>query len=55
LSGVTAKSDERLIIQDAGRRSGGRSRLKQGGLSLVRVIEAAIVLTVVIPKIFTVL
>jgi hypothetical protein len=55
VSGVTAKSDERLIIQDAGRRSRGRSRLKQGGLFVVRAIEAAIVLTVVIPKIFTVL
>ena len=30
--GVTAKSDERLIIQDAGGRSRGRSRLKRGGL-----------------------
>jgi len=52
LFGVTAKSDERLIIQDAGGRSRGRSRLKRDGLSEMGVVTTAIVLTIVTPKIF---
>jgi hypothetical protein len=41
---VTAKSDDRLIIQDAGRRSGGRSRKKVGGLLEMRVVTKAVIL-----------
>lgn len=53
--GVTAKSDERLIIQDAGGRSRGRSRLKRDGLFEMGVVTAAIVLTIATPKILTLL
>ena len=53
LSGVTAKSDGRLIIQDAGGRSRGRSRIKRDGLSEMGVVITAIVLTIVTAKILT--
>ncbi len=55
LFGVTAKSDERLIIQDAGGRSRGRSRIKRDGLSEMQVVTTAIVLTIVTSKILTLL
>jgi hypothetical protein len=54
-SSVTAMSDERLIIQDAGGRSRGRSRLKRDGLFEVRVVTTAIALIIVTPKILTLL
>jgi hypothetical protein len=53
--GVTAKSDGRLIIQDAGGRSRGRSRLKQDGLFEMGVVTTAIVLTIATAKILTLL
>ncbi len=53
--GVTAKSDGRLIIQDAGGRSRGRSRLKRDGLFDMRVVTTAIVLAIVKAKILTLL
>jgi hypothetical protein len=52
---VTAKSDERLIIQDAGGRNRGRSRLKRDGLFEMRVVTIAIVLTIATAKILTLL
>ena len=55
LFGVTAKSDGRLIIQDAGGRSRGRSRLKRDGLFEMRVVTIAIVLTIATAKILTLL
>ena len=53
--GVTAKSDERLIIQDAGGRSRGRSRIKRDGLFEMGVVTNAIVLTIATAKILTLL